>query len=162
MGFWGFSSETDNHSFKDMTIHINGNKCFEERDSLYFHEVMPRQSHTRIPDRYVYIHNYCLDPESCSPTGSVNFSRIDDAKMTLIRSGNGSGDRSDQTAQTIATSGGSDYTLSAGAGDVVAKVVGLARNLKTPAIPAGEIQMYARTYNVMKIQSGLGGLKFSS
>jgi hypothetical protein len=36
-----------------------------------------------IPKRGIYCYSFALDPQSSQPSGSLNFSRIDTARMTL-------------------------------------------------------------------------------
>ena len=53
----------------------------------YFRTVTPYQCHSRIPDassnEHVYTYPFSLNPESAQPSGSVNFSRIDNAILEL-------------------------------------------------------------------------------
>ena len=53
----------------------------------YFRTVTPYQSHSRIPDasqgEFVYTYPFALQPESAQPSGTVNFSRIDNAILEL-------------------------------------------------------------------------------
>ena len=50
----------------------------------YFTRVQPYQHHTNIPlnDR-IGVYSFALEPEDYQPNGTCNFSRIDDAKLTL-------------------------------------------------------------------------------
>jgi hypothetical protein len=60
----------------------------------YFRTVTPFQSHSRIPDasqnEFVYTYPFALNPESAQPSGTVNFSRIDNAILELCYDNDGS------------------------------------------------------------------------
>jgi len=53
----------------------------------YFRTVQPFQHHSRIPDasnnEFVYSYSFALSPEEVQPSGSCNFSRIDNCVMDL-------------------------------------------------------------------------------
>jgi hypothetical protein len=54
-----------------------------EREAEYFRLVQPYQHHTNIPHGYVYSYSFALFPEDCQPTGSLNFSRIDNVEFSV-------------------------------------------------------------------------------
>lgn len=54
-----------------------------EREAKYFRLVQPYQFHTNIPRGFIYSYSFALEPESCQPSGSLNFSRIDNVEFTL-------------------------------------------------------------------------------
>jgi hypothetical protein len=64
------------------TIQIYGNDLVSKRDSLYFTNVQSYQKHTNIPNN---IHNYsfCLNTELYQPTGTLNFSIIDNKNLYI-------------------------------------------------------------------------------
>lgn len=95
---------------------INGQDRFAVRYAGYFNKVQPYQHHSRIPDVGIYVYSFATEPESVQPTGTCNFSRIDNPTLSM----------------TLATSN----TLN--------------------------LRVYAVNYNVLRIQSGLGGLAFSA
>lgn len=76
------------------TIQLNGHERFSERDGAYFNLVQPYQHHTRTPPPGLNLYSFCEKPEEFQPTGSANFSRIDNATLVLsaLRQGTG-GDR---------------------------------------------------------------------
>jgi len=67
---------------KTETIQIYGNELITERESLYFTNVQSYQHHTNIPNN---IHNYsfCLQSEEYQPSGTLNFSVIDNNNLFL-------------------------------------------------------------------------------
>jgi len=65
---------------------LNGHDRFAERDSNYFKLVQPSQHHTRIPEDDIHCYSFALKPEEHQPSGTCNFSRIDNATLQLSRS----------------------------------------------------------------------------
>lgn len=65
------------------TISLNGHERFSARKGSYFRLVQPFQHHTRIPDAQVFMYSFCLNCESAQPSGSCNFSRIDNSTLML-------------------------------------------------------------------------------
>lgn len=70
---------------KSAVLKLNGHDRFEQREGAYFTLVQPYQHHTRIPRSYVYCYSFALNPEEHQPSGSCNFSRIDNARLILER-----------------------------------------------------------------------------
>jgi len=64
-------------------LKLNGNDRFEKRTGAYFHLVQPYQHHTRCPRKYIYCYSFAISPEDHQPSGSCNFSRIDNARFIL-------------------------------------------------------------------------------
>ena len=96
---------------------LNGQDRFKEQDGKYFNQVQPFQHHTGSPVPGVYAYSFALKPEEHQPTGTCNFSRIDNAQVAIKT-----------------------------------KAAATAKNLN----------MFAVNYNVLRIQSGMGGLAFSN
>jgi hypothetical protein len=102
-------------------LQLNGQDRFSEREGSYFDVVQPYQSHTRSPDTGINLYSFALKPEEHQPSGSCNFSRIDNAVLQLV--------------------------LSSGA------VAGTA---------TCKARIYARSYNVFRVMSGMGGVAYSN
>ena len=98
---------------------LNGQDRFKEQSGKYFNQVQPFAHHTGSPCAGVYSYSFALKPEEHQPTGTCNFSRIDNAQMSVTC--NALGDRA-----------------------------------------ALALQMFAVNYNVLRVQSGMGGLAFSN
>ena len=96
---------------------LNGQDRFKEQSGKYFNAVQPFQHHTGSPVPGVYAYSFALKPEEHQPTGTCNFSRIDNAQVA------------------IKTKAGATAT---------------------------NLNMFAVNYNVLRIQSGMGGLAFSN
>jgi hypothetical protein len=69
-------------------LQLNGQDRFSEREGSYFDVVQPFQHHTRSPDSGVNVYSFALRPEEHQPSGSCNFSRIDNATLQLVLSSN--------------------------------------------------------------------------
>jgi hypothetical protein len=96
---------------------LNGQDRFKEQAGKYFNQVQPYNHHTGTPYPGIYSYSFALEPESHQPTGTCNFSRIDNAQVSVTMK------RAD-TSETM--------------------------------------HMFATNYNVLRIQSGMGGLAFSN
>jgi len=67
-------------------LQLNGQDRFSEREGSYFSWVQPFQSHTRNPDEGINVYSFALRPEEHQPSGTCNFSRIDNATLQLVLS----------------------------------------------------------------------------
>jgi hypothetical protein len=102
-------------------LQLNGQDRFSEREGSYFDVVQPFQHHTRAPDTGINLYSFALRPEEHQPSGSCNFSRIDNAVLQLVLS-----------SGTVA-------------GTATAKV-----------------RVYALSYNVLRVMSGMAGVAYSN
>ena len=67
-------------------LQLNGQDRFSEREGTYFSWVQPYQAHTRCPDEGINVYSFALRPEEHQPSGTCNFSRIDNATLQLVLS----------------------------------------------------------------------------
>jgi hypothetical protein len=67
-------------------LQLNGQDRFSEREGTYFSLVQPYQAHTRNPDTGINVYSFALRPEEHQPSGTCNFSRIDNATLQLVLS----------------------------------------------------------------------------
>jgi len=67
-------------------LQLNGQDRFSEREGTYFDQVQPYQHHTRHPDTGINVYSFGLRPEEHQPSGTCNFSRIDNATLQLVLS----------------------------------------------------------------------------
>ena len=102
------------HQFK---LILNGQDRFKEQYGKYFNQVQTYYHHSGNPYPGIYVYSFALQPEEHQPTGTCNFSRIDNAQVW-----------------------------------VALKAGGLSNIQK----------MFAVNYNILRIQSGMGGLAFSN
>ena len=135
------NSDEGNNTCNLAKIQLNGQDRFSERDGDYFNYVQPYNHHTRAPHVGVNVYSFALKPEEHQPSGTCNFSRIDNANLFLtvtsrtLRKG------------TVAVSGG---ILS----ESFSENGGTTNNAR--------VRVYATNYNVLRIMSGMGGLAYSN
>ena len=67
-------------------LQLNGQDRFSEREGSYFSLVQPKEAHTRSPDEGINVLSFALRPEEHQPSGTCNFSRIDNATLQLVLS----------------------------------------------------------------------------
>ena len=64
-------------------ILFEGQELFELRDAKYFRTVVPYQRHTNTPNNFIYVYSFSLNPEDFQPSGTCNFSRIDNQVLYM-------------------------------------------------------------------------------
>ena len=74
------------HPVVTAKLQLNGQDRFSEREGTYFDLVQPYQHHTRNPDTGINVYSFALRPEEHQPSGTCNFSRIDNATLQLVLS----------------------------------------------------------------------------
>ena len=66
-------------------IILNGHDRFAQRSGEYFTQVQPYQHHTRIPRKPIHVYSFAMKPEDpVQPSGTCNFSRIDNAQLRIL------------------------------------------------------------------------------
>ena len=70
------------------TLIINGNNRFSSRKGTYFDTVQPFEHHTNIPAPGINVYSFALNPEDHQPSGTCNFSKIDNASLDITFSSN--------------------------------------------------------------------------
>ena len=136
-------------------LKLNGHDRFKERDSKYFTRVQVWQHHTgygaiptmgdnaEAPDLgtdgaiahgadSIAVYSFALKPEEHQPSGTCNFSRIDNAQLV-------------GSSITVETSDGVAPGAAPSASDESTKLT-----------------IFAVNYNVLRIMSGMGGLAYSN
>ena len=80
-----FGLEPDgNNIIETSFIQLNGNDRFAKREGEYFSLVQPYQHHTNIPvNAGINVYSFALKPEEHQPSGTLNMSRIDTARLVL-------------------------------------------------------------------------------
>ena len=81
-------------NFDKTSLYINGVPLFEDTSSVYHHTVIPEMHCTDLPDDILedlptFTWPFCLTMSKMQPTGTLNFSRIDNAKLTLANPSGG-------------------------------------------------------------------------
>jgi hypothetical protein len=64
-------------------LQLNGHDRFAEREGRYFNLVQPFQHHENVPATGINVYSFALKPEEHQPSGTCNFSRIDNATLHL-------------------------------------------------------------------------------
>jgi len=89
------ASGVNKDTFKDGKLQLNGHDRFTTRQADYFRKVQNLDHHTRVPrtqmvddrninySQYIYTYSFALSPEEHQPSGTCNFSRIDNAVLQL-------------------------------------------------------------------------------
>jgi hypothetical protein len=72
---------TSREGFTDMKLQLNGHDRFTKRNATYFRTCQPQQHGHKVPSKHVYCYSFALKPEEHQPSGTCNFSRIDNAQM---------------------------------------------------------------------------------
>jgi len=82
-------------SFNTALLQLNGHDRFSVRYADYFRKVQNYEHHTRVPrvgadldttdnrQQYIYSYSFAISPEEHQPSGTCNFSRIDNAVLQL-------------------------------------------------------------------------------
>lgn len=120
-------------------IQLNGHDRFNEREGSYFNLVQPFQHHTNSPSTGINVYSFAIRPEDHQPSGSCNFSRIDNAILNLTL--------------TPATFKTWQYRI-----DGQEPGVGSEGYDQSSA----NVRIYAINYNVLRIMAGMGGLAYSN
>ena len=64
-------------------LQLNGHDRFQARDGYYFNYVQPFQHFSNTPADGINVYSFALKAEDHQPTGSCNFSRIDNATLQV-------------------------------------------------------------------------------
>ena len=75
------NGQTSNEAFSTFKLQLNGHDRFTARNASYFRTVQPLQAGHRVPEKHVYNYSFALKPEEHQPSGTCNFSRIDNAQF---------------------------------------------------------------------------------
>jgi len=75
------NGQSSNEGFTDFSLELNGHERFAKRDATYFRTCQPLQAGHKIPTKHIYCYSFALKPEEHQPSGTCNFSRIDNAQM---------------------------------------------------------------------------------
>jgi hypothetical protein len=81
-------NDADEDAFLNVRLTLNGTERAPPRSGQYYRQVQPYSHHTRVPTKHVLCYNFGLEPESANPTGSCNFSRLEQASLNVTLSPN--------------------------------------------------------------------------
>ena len=126
-------------SFQTALLQLNGHDRFSVRYNDYFRKVQNYEHHTRVPRvgddlagtqadnvqqslrQYIYSYSFALSPEEHQPSGTCNFSRIDNAVLQLTY---------DKTIQTVLNASSFNLNIYAVNYNVLRIMSGLLRSVK--------------------------------
>jgi len=87
-------------------LQLNGHDRFQARDGHYFNYVQPAQHFSNTPADGINVYSFALRAEDHQPTGTCNFSRIDNATLQ-VDCGMNNAPRSDYVTKYIGSSSNS-------------------------------------------------------
>jgi len=67
----------------DALLQLNGHDRFSKESGTFFNYVQPQTHHSRTPSAGINVYSFALNPEDHQPSGTCNFSRIDNATLTV-------------------------------------------------------------------------------
>jgi len=116
----------------DAKLQLNGHDRFQNRDGNYFNYVQPFQHFTHTPADGINVYSFALKAQDHQPTGSCNFSRIDNATLNVSVGYNNTNANSSQ------------YTNNYLQGY------------------SSVMNIYTVNYNVLRVMSGMAGTAYSN
>ena len=116
----------------DAKLQLNGHDRFQSRDGNYFNYVQPYQHFTHTPADGINVYSFALKAEDHQPTGSCNFSRIDNATLNVSVGYNNT---------SVNSTGYTTKYLSTG---------------------SSVMNIYTVNYNVLRVMSGMAGTAYSN
>lgn len=82
--WFNFTYLDNKNPTKSAVIQINGNDRFSALSGEYFNLIQTYQHHSCIPDNAgLNVYSFAIFPEAPQPSGTMNFSRVDTAKLKL-------------------------------------------------------------------------------
>ncbi len=80
---FNYSGKFGRDPVKAVSLRFNNLPRFSGKEGRYFRLVQPYQHHSLIPDAFIYVYSFAINPEDPQPSGSVNLSRIDNTELLL-------------------------------------------------------------------------------
>ena len=116
---------------------LNGSDRYAVRDGAYFNQVQPFQTEGGYPAAGLYTYNFGLKPRDFQPSGTCNFSRIENATMLF-------------TWKQIAT------------GATAASDIKSQQYVPAAAAALGDLNIFAWNLNIFRVGAGMGGIAYVS
>ena len=84
-------------------LQLNGHDRFQQREGSYFNYVQPWQHFSNTPADGINVYSFALKPEDHQPSGTCNFSRIDNAtlQVNMVSQADISGNESNLNIYTV-------------------------------------------------------------
>jgi len=121
-----------NNPCSSAKLQLNGHDRFQTRDGYYFNYVQPFQHFSNTPADGINVYSFALKAEDHQPTGTCNFSRIDNATLQVECGLNNSPAGPAYVADYIGTNSNSI------------------------------VNIYTVNYNVLRVMSGMAGTAYSN
>ena len=83
LNYDAINSIDNKDTFNNMRLLFNGSDRFTDRPAKYFRLTQPYQYFKCCPTKSIYSYSFALRPYDLQPSGSCNFSRIDNVKMNI-------------------------------------------------------------------------------
>ena len=80
---YGLQLDRSENPVQTGLLQLNGHDRFDQRDGDYFNYVQPYQCFSNTPSDGINVYSFALTPEEHQPSGTCNFSRIDNATLAL-------------------------------------------------------------------------------
>ena len=80
---YGTTCSGEGNPVDSARLQLNGHERFTERDGGYFNYVQPHQHFSNTPADGVNVYSFALEPEKHQPSGTCNFSRIDNTTLNV-------------------------------------------------------------------------------
>ena len=80
---YGTSNELIIAPFNEMNLRFNGNDRFEKIAETFFRLYQPYKHHSSGTNDYIYMYSFALTPEDTQPSGTCNFSKLDNITLNL-------------------------------------------------------------------------------
>ena len=137
----------DNRNYgTKVTLKLNGHERFAPRHPSYFSGQQVLDHHNGnaglVCKDSIHVYSFALKPEEHQPSGTCNFSRIDNAQLVI-------------TGAAAGTAAGSGSSGKIGCDCEGMVMPGWTKTSQT-------LVVYAVNYNVLRIMSGMGGLAYSN
>ncbi|ADO67432.1 putative capsid protein 2 [Cafeteria roenbergensis virus] len=130
------------HLLDQARILFNGKERVSWKNYKYYYYLQNYEHYRNSADQYIYLYSFSVNPLSNNPSGSCNFSRIDNAQLQFkLRT-------VPKTSLTITNSENNVEVI---------KVNGSIKDDN-----AGLLTLYATNYNYLIIKNGVAGLKFNN
>jgi hypothetical protein len=85
-----FSDGSSSNPVSKAIIQLNGHDRFSEQSGKFFNYVQTHTHHSRTPSVGINVYSFALNPEEHQPSGTCNFSRIDNATLNVTTASSGS------------------------------------------------------------------------
>ena len=139
--YGNFLDGTDNPVIQ-AKIQLNGHDRFQVLDGYYFNYVQPYQHFSNTPADGINVYSFALKAQDHQPTGTCNFSRIDNATLQVDLGI----ENNWATASAILPAGQANATY----------------NNNFLGANASLLNIYTVNYNVLRVMSGMAGTAYSN